>query len=292
MALGVGPASAAQPGWQFIYVQKLPATVSQNAVAGYSFTIKNGGSSNISKLYLTDSVVAAPLYFTNSRGTICQTTPDLRCDFGALVAGATIDVTIAYRVGTGNFSNTFKLDSSGDPAGTNNSHGDSKLESVTTAVSSDVDFAGAFTLDTSALATTATLGRQNKQTSTLAPPAAMIPATIEDGITNGVACNIAACSNAFGEWSTLNVNNGANYSPSPFKVTLFVWGGAVPGGTSTSEVVVLHTPDAGSTYVIDTPCSPATGTPTNAECLTVTKVGKDYRIVVWIFQNGSLRGGF
>lgn len=290
MAIGVGPASAAQPGWQFINVQKLPATVSQNAVAGYSFTIKNGGSSNISKLFLTDTVVAAPLHFTNSRGTVCQTTPDLRCDFGALVAGDSIDVTIAYRVGTANFNNTFRLDSSGDPTGRNNSHGDSKLESVTTTVSGDVDFAGTFTIDTTALATTATLGRQNKQTTTIEPPEALVPVTIEDGITIGVACTIPACSNAFGEWSQVSVAGGKTYA-APFKVTLFVWGGAVPGGTSTSSIKVLHTTDLGTTYAISQACTPTSGTPTNAECLTVTKVGSNYQIVVWLFQNGSIRGG-
>ena len=61
-----------------------------------SFTIHNGGSSNISHLYLTDSVNAAPTFFVNSRGTVCQQSPTLSCSFGALNSGASIDVTVAY----------------------------------------------------------------------------------------------------------------------------------------------------------------------------------------------------
>jgi hypothetical protein len=290
IAVGVGPAGAAQPAWKFVNVEKLPATVSENAVAGYSFRILNDGSSNISKLFLTDSFVGAPVFFWNSRGTVCQTSPDLRCDFGALIAGDWIDVKIAYRVGTADFSTTFRLDSSGDPAGKNNSHGDAKLQSVTTDVTNDPDFAGSFTLDTTSLANNPTLGRSNKQATSIDPPESLIPVTIEDHITTGVPCTIADCSNVFGEWSTVSVAGGKTYG-APFKVTLFVWGGAVPGGASTGEVQVLHTTDLGTTYAISQACTPATGTPTNAECLTVTKVGSNYRIVVWLFQNGFIRGG-
>jgi hypothetical protein len=70
-AIAAGPAAAKTPGWTIDTVQNLPETVGQNAVAGYSFTIRNTGSSNISSIYLTDSVVAAPAFISNSRGTTC-----------------------------------------------------------------------------------------------------------------------------------------------------------------------------------------------------------------------------
>ena len=292
IAIGVGPATAATPGWKFINPQKLPDTVSQNAVAGYSFTILNDGSSNISKLFLTDSYVGKTAFFWNSRGTVCQTDPDLRCDFGALVPGDTIDVKVAYRVGTGDFSTTFRLDSSGDPPGKNRSHGDTLPLPLTTDVVNDADFAGTFTMDTATISDNQVLGRNNKQATSIDPPEAFIPVTIADDIDpDDVACTVDECATAFAEWSQLSVAGGKSYEPALFKVTLFIWGGAVPGGASPDEIVVLHTTDLGTTDVISEACSPSTGTPTNGECLTVTKVGSNYKIVVWLFQNGFIRGG-
>jgi hypothetical protein len=299
MALGVGTASAATPGWKFENLKYLPEKVSPNAVAGFSFTIANRGSSNISKLFLTDKFVGVPLYLSTTRGTaVCQTDPELRCAFGALVAGATIDVKIAYRVGTSDFKNTFQLDSTGDPPGGNNSHGDSLPLAVTTTVSSSADFAGTFTLDTTGLANNPVLGRQNKQATSIDPPEANVPVTIEDNVTTTCTATATVCAGAFGEWTKLNVADNKSYlaAGTPFKLTLFVWGGAVPGGTSTGEIQVLHKLDNGTTNVIgDDPseiCSPATGTPDNPECITVTKVGSNWKIEVWLFQNGFLRGGF
>jgi hypothetical protein len=286
-AIAAGPVAAKTPGWTIQNVQNLPDTVAQNAVAGYSFTIKNIGSSNISSLYLTDSVSATPEFFWNSRGTVCTLSPDLRCSFGALNAGASIDVILAYRVGTSNFSDKLQLDSTGDPSGKNNSHGDSFIQTVTTPVSSSSNFNGTFTIDTSALQTTGTLGNSNKQNSSVVPPETLIPVTIQDGITSGIPCTIAACGNQLGEWTKLNVANGKPYTAA-FKVTLTIYKNAVPGGLSTSDINVLHTLNDGSTYVISAAC-PASG-PITTECRTVTKVGQNWQIVVWLLQNGALRG--
>jgi hypothetical protein len=286
-ALAAGPVAAKTPGWTIENVQNLPATVGQNAVAGYSFTIRNAGSSNISALYLTDSVNAAPEFLSTTRGTTMCTLTNLRCAFGALNAGATIDVVLAYRVGTSNFSDTLQLDSTGDPAGGNKSHGDSYFKAVSTSVSSSPNFAGSFTVDMSTLATTGTLGNSNKQNSSVEPPETLIPVTIQDGITSGIPCTIGACSHQLGEWTSLNVANAKTYA-SAFKVTLTVYKGAVPGGLSASDINVLHTLNDGTTYVISADC-PATG-PITTECRTVTKVGQNYQIVVWLLEIGALRG--
>jgi hypothetical protein len=288
--VGAAPASAKTPGWQFLNVTKIPAVVADGSVAGYSFRIYNNGSSNIAALYLTDTTDAAIEYLVNSRGTVCQIDPTLRCAFGALVSKGFIDVTIAYRVGSTNFTNTFKLDSTGDPAGGNNSHGDSLPLNVTTAVNSSPNFDGGFAINTSALQTGGNLGNGNKQTTGLVPPASLIPATVEDGITTGIPCTIAACANQVGEWSKVNVNNGAVYG-SAFKVTMMVWGGSVPGGVSASDIFLLHTLDNGTTEAITTICDSETA-PTNAECIKVTKIGNNFRIIAWLFKNGGLRGGY
>ena len=285
------PASAATPGWIIINLQKLPPVVADGAVAGYSFTIKNQGKSNISALYLTDRYVGVPVYFSNSRGTTCQLSPDLRCAFGALNAGATIDVVIAYRVGTTDFSDTFQLDSTGDPAGRNNSHGDSYLLPVTTNVSTSSNFDGGFTTAAAQLLqTNQTLGNGNKQSTSLVSPSTFIPATIEDGITTGVPCSISLCAHLIGEWSKLSVNGGATFGTA-FKVTIMVWGGAVPSGVTTANIFLLHTRDNGTTDAITLACNSTTA-PTNAECITVSKVGNNFKIVAWLFSNGGLRGGY
>ncbi len=289
--VAAAPASAATPGWQILNIQNLPPVVADGGVAGYSFTIKNNGRSNISALYLTDTYVGTPVYFSNSRGTSCTLSPDLRCAFGALNSMATINVVIAYRVGTTDFSNTFTLDSTGDPAGGNNSHGDSLLAPVTTTVSTSSNFDGGFTTAASQLLqTNQTLGNGNKQASSLVSPSSLIPATIEDGITTGVPCTIGACARQIGEWTQLSVNGGATYT-NAFKVTLMIWGGSVPKGATASNIFLLHTRDNGTTYAISTACNSATA-PTNAECITVTKVGSNYKIVAWLLSNGGLRGGY
>jgi hypothetical protein len=286
------PASAATPGWEFQTVQQLPDTVGVGQVAGFKFRIYNGGKSNISALFLTDTAIGSPEFNWNSRGTACETVPEFKCAFGALNSKAFIDVIVAYRVGSTNFTNKFQLDSTGDPAGGNNSHGDSKFtDLLTTIVSSDANFAGSFTLDTSTLANVGTLNSGNPQSTSIDPPETLIPVTIEDGITTGIACTHVKCAHAFGQWSKLNVDDNHNYGPTTaFKVTLMLLGSAVPGGVTASEIEVLHTTNAGSTYLINATCTPTTGTPTNAECKTVTKIGSNFRIVVWLFQNGAIRG--
>ena len=70
-----------------------------------------------------------------------------------------------------------------------------------------------------------------------------------------------------------------------------VWGGAVPGGVAAGDIFLLHTRDNGTTYAITTVCDSVTA-PTNAECIKVTKVGNNFKIVAWLFSNGNLRGGY
>ena len=292
--LGVGTAVAGQPGWS-ISVVKLPPTVSPGADAGFRVTLTNSGPSNIASLYLTSNLAAAPSYVgTPTQGT-CNASGPLYCSFGALVAGSSVTVLVAYTTpGSGtSFKVTFEANTTGATTSDSKgkSHGDTLTSAQTVGLSSSKDFAGGFVIGAGTVENDQSVGRRNPQSTSVESPASLVPVTVEDGITTGVPCTVAACSNAFGEWSNLSVAGGAAFG-TPFKVTLLVWGNEVPGGVGTGDIVVLHTTDGGSTYVIDTPCTPSTGTPTNAECLTVTKVGSNYKIVVWLFQNGNLRGGF
>lgn len=294
LLLGVATVSAAPPNWSMT-VEKLPATVSPGAHAGYRITITNGGPSNIAAVYLVSDKTAQPAYVSTPSQGSCNVSGALRCAFGALGAGTSAVVTVAYGTPlSGNsFGVTFQANGTGETFSDTKgrSHGDTLFadpKTTVTAISASADFAGGFAVGQTDWANAQTVRRQNPQATSIVTPEVLIPVTIQDGITSGVPCTIGACSGAFGQWSSLSVAEGKAYG-SPFKVTLLVWGGAVPGGTAASEVVVLHTTDAGSTYVIDQAC-PATGAPT-AECLTVTKVGSNYKVEVWLLQNGFIRGG-
>jgi Domain of unknown function DUF11 len=303
--LGVGTAAAKPPNWSVTPI-RLPATVAPGNDAGYSVTIANHGPSNINALNLTVTALATPaaapsyfsgLTYTSGGPASCSTSGVLTCQIGTLVAGASVTFTVAYAV-PGTHSGTFDVDfairaGTGDVEGGNNSRGD-KLNVISkTAVSQSVNFDGGFAVGQSTYETNQAVGRNNRQATTLVSPESLIPVTIEDGITSGVPCTVAQCANAFGEWSKLTVAGGKNYQTAgtPFKVTLLVWGNAVPGGTKAEDIVFLHTLDNGTTEVIDDACTPATGAPTNAECLTVTPVGKNFRIEVWLYKNGFGRGG-
>lgn len=311
MLLGVGSVTAATPNWD-IDIVKLPATVAPGRHAGYEITVSNAGPSNINALSVTvtptDTPAATPAYvsafvYTAGGPASCTTTGLLVCQVGTLVARASVTFRVAYLVPAGE-SGAFDLSVSlragtGDTGsdGGNNSRGDKYTETAATALGS-TNFDGGF--DVNGLAvyqTNPSLGRRNVQSTQLTSPASLIPVTIEDGITSGVTCSVetnAACGRLFGEWSKLNVDGGTPFA-TPFKVVITLLGNAVPGGTGADDIVVVHVLDGGGIDVIGDAaneiCDSTTGTPTNAECITVTKVGNNYQIVVWLFQNGSIRGG-
>ncbi|MBA2322224.1 MAG: hypothetical protein H0V89_13850 [Deltaproteobacteria bacterium] len=311
MLLGVGSVTAATPNWD-IDIVTLPAAVAPGRHAGYEITVTNDGPSNINGLSVTvtplDTPTATPTHVSNLVYTAggpasCTTTGLLVCQLGTLVARASVTFTAAYIVPAGE-SGTFDLnvsiragtgDTGSDRGGS--SRGDQYAESAATALGS-TNFDGGF--DVNGLAvyqTNPSLGRRNVQSTRLTSPASLIPVTIEDGITTGVTCSTtanAACGRLFGEWSKLNVDDGTPFA-APFKVVITLLGNAVPGGAGADDIVVVHVLDGGGIDVIgdsaDEICDSTTGTPTNAECITVTKIGNNYQIVVWLFQNGSIRGG-
>jgi hypothetical protein len=306
LLLGVGAATAKNPSWT-IDVTRLPVSVAAGNDAGYFVTLANAGTSNINAATLrvttSDTPDATPTYFSgltwNTGGPELSCSPSgaLVCDLGTLAAGTTITFTVAYHVPsgtTGSFDVVFSLESASGNTGSDrggNSRGDRLNVGASTGISSNQNFDGGFVVGETTYQTNQSVGRRNPQASTVENTASLIPVTVEDGITSGVPCTVGACSNAFGEWTALNVNDGHTYA-TPFKVTILIWGNAVPGGVQPGDIVLLHTLDDGTTEVIDTPCSPSTGTPTNPECLTVTKVGNNYQIVAWVFKNGNMRGSY
>ena len=236
-----------------------------------------------------------PTYFSgltwNAGGPgSCTTTGQLVCTLGTLPAGTTITFTVALHVPTGTtgtYDATFTLESASGNTGSDggNSRGDKLIYVSKTAIGSGTNFDGGFTLDSTTFQTTGSLGRNNKQTTTLDTTDLHIPVTVTDGV-DSFPCT--ACSNLVGEWSVLDVNNG---SSGPIKVTIMVWGGSVPGGVNASDLYLLHADGSGGYTVVDQLCD---ATHSNADCLagTPVKVGNNFKIVAWLAHNGGIRGGF
>lgn len=311
MLVGVGSVAAKNPSWD-IQIVKLPPVVGAGHDAGYRVTVSNAGPSNINTLSMTvtpaSTPTAAPTYFSGlswnfgAHGSCTGTGPGgsgpLTCDLGTLTAGQSTTFTVAYNVptgSTGSFDVTVAIQSGSGNTGTDpgTSRGDAFSKTASTGISSSTNFDAGFVVDDLAYSTTGTLGRGNKQNSTVEVTDTLLTVTVADG-NQAIAptCTDPACNSAFGEWTNLGVPGNTNL----IKVTLNIWGGAVPGGVSTDQIYLIHVLDNGTVQVIGDDlserCDPATGVPNNPQCVTVTKIGSNYRIVGWLFQNGSIRGGF
>ena len=307
--LGTGAVSAAQANWSMT-VDLLPSTVTPGAAAGYKVTITNAGPSNISQLFLVDSSSATPVYISQPAlfddsttpptsigpAPACNATGPLYCPLGALNADTSVTVTVAYTTPSSgsSFSLTFEANTSGstfsDKGG--NSHGDTLKTSVSTALSSDKNFAGAFALTTGTIGDATKLGPKNIQSTSVTPPTANIPVTVTDG--SSVTFTCTGCNaNQFGEWSAVNVDNGGSFAL--FPVTLTILGNAVPNNATTANIFVYHVLDDGTVQTVNTACTFATGssTPTGTTaCIVVTKAGNDFQIVLWTPTNGGVRGTY
>jgi hypothetical protein len=297
LLLGTGTASASVAPFEFINTESLPATVTPGADAGYQFTIHNKSTSmNISQLYLKAASNGVPTFFWNSRGTVCQQSPSLSCAFGALNAGASIDVIVAYSTvgATSPFSATFKLDSTGVAGGdAQHSHGDSVTKILSTALSADKDFVGAFELDPTTLTTGTDLGKKNRQYSSVTPPSGLAfgdyqPVTLQENVPPPTD-DPCATANCIGDWSFVRVGDG---TVGPVHLTILLYGPSVSGQATTTNIVLYH--EGSTPNPIQLRCSDSSSIPNggSAECITVTKQGNNFLIDAWLLHNGGYRGGY
>jgi hypothetical protein len=312
-ALAVGPVAAKNPDWLITPV-RLPVAVAAGNDAGYFVTVKNDGTSTINAARFSATPLATPdatpSYFSGldwSQGgpeVSCSETGKLVCELGTLEAGDTFTFTIAYSVPsdtTNKFDVLFFLEAAtGNVGGKNSSRGDKLEVPVSTTIINNQNFDGGFVRpaddsDTdggdTTYATTGALGRSNRQTSEVTVSELGVTVNVMDGSlvdTSSIQCSTTAlpdCDHGT-EWTTLDVPGHDGY----IKVTLNVYGGSVDGGVQAGDFKVLHDPDSGATYEITTQCDPPNVQPASGECLTATKVGSNWRIVVWLLNNGSLRG--
>lgn len=303
MLLGVGTASATPPGWEFLTPANLAPEVGTSRLAAWSFTIHNGGNSNISKLYLTDSL-GTEEYNVSADRAGCVTAPVLYCDFGALAAGASIFVRVVHTApdAAGDFPVTFQLNGSGETYsdGKGKSHGDTKSlyfdgvagadHAPVTVVRSSTEFDGGFAFTSGTIfSTTGALTRQNPQTSSVVAPISLSAVTIQDiaGSISGDPCGTNGF-DCIGQWTRLSAPTADN---ARIKVTLIIRGKGLPGSVGAEDIVVYHEGEDGLIGEGGVRCTSATDS-ASAPCIYVTQVGGNFQVVVWLTHNGGLRGGY
>jgi Domain of unknown function DUF11 len=297
LLLGTSGVTAGTPAGWSIVATPLPSTVAPGKIAGYQVVIGNVGPSNISQLFMVDDQPGTQAYVNTPLGS-CSTSGPLVCNFGALNAGVTITVIVAYTTPTttplDTFSVTFELNTTGGTfTRTTGSHGTVLPSTATTALDSSPNFAGGFSLTDATVGTTGTLGTGNHQTSAVTPPtgSAAIIVTIEDGLTSnpGGGGNICLTLRCIGDWTDVHVGFGHT---GPIKVTLVLYGGSLPSGVSTNKIGLWHDGSVPNPVVLR--CSDPTSIPSGGtqECVTVTKVGTNFQIVAWLLHNSGLHATY
>jgi hypothetical protein len=306
-------------GYNAAFVVSIDNKGSSNISALYLSTDIPKAASNASPTF-----VGVPTWYSDATGNQIASLPytcnaagagPLNCSFGSLASGLRVQITVAFAAAAPGTNTglatpasclaltdaaawTFHFTAFGngntptDKGG--KSHGDTLCGQTSVNTSSDPNFAGGYTVDTSTIATTGSLNTGNTQTTSLAPPVTGIAATVEDGLADTTFdCLIVACGHRFGEWSRLSVNNGATY-PSGFMVELLILGSIVPGPAKVSNINLIHN-DGTTTTVISQRCDGVTtldAVPGGAQCIIVTTVGKNFRIVAWLLHNGGIRGTY
>ncbi|HEY4227053.1 MAG TPA: hypothetical protein VGM49_01855 [Candidatus Limnocylindrales bacterium] len=300
MLVGVGTTFASPPGWEFITPQNLSVQVGPGRQAGWSFTVKNGGTSNISKLYLTDSLAQPALYVQDDRD-VCVASPVLFCSFGALAAGASIDVLVVHTApGSGSFPVTFQLNTSGSTFSDskNRSHGDTLNlafdgktgNPAVTVVNTSSEFDGGYNITAGGTYSTGTtVTKQNPQSSSVVAPINLSAVTIQDSASysgTGDPCATFGIS-CIGQWTKLSAPTSTG---TPIKVNLVIFSKGIPGSVGPSDIVVYHDGDGIIGDVPSERCASATDSG-SAPCIYVTKNG-NFQVTIWLLHNGSIRGGF
>jgi hypothetical protein len=288
---GIGPASAGQPNWSMA-VENLPSLAAAGSEVGFQVTISNGGPSNISKLYLATDTTVAPDYVTTTQGACTTPGTPLSCSFGALRKGARVTVVAAFPTSADatEFAAGFFASTSGATGSDqgHSSHGDTLRDpnEAATELTDSPDFAGGFSLDRAAVGTDPYLSSRNLQSTTVVPPKGGVVATAQDGLGSDAFTCTGCTGTLFGEWSSVNVDNGAAQT-GLIKVTLTVRKDQIPYGTKLRDIVLVHVKDDGTTEILGQRCCAA---PT-AGCITVTQLRSgDVQITGYVTENGGFKG--
>jgi hypothetical protein len=333
LGVGTAVASTPGWAFSAIDTSLNPATVGTGYSAAFVVTLTNTGPSNISAVFLGTDMNVSPTYISlptyttpDGWGPAAPCLPlgsvPWYCSFGNMTVGETVKLTIAFAAsdpgtafGTtppGTLPVSCNAAAPPDPTswtfhftafGNGNtptdkggkSHGDTLCGATSVVTSKSKDFAGGFQLDDSTVGTTGNLSGTNDQTSSVTPPpaSALIPVTIEDGLTSnpgtgGDPCQPIGTLRCIGDWTDVHVGNVVT---GPIKVTLVLYGPSLPGGVTADKIGLWHSGSSPNPVVLR--CSALTlPTVGGAECVTVTKVGKNFQIVAWLLHNGGLRTAY
>lgn len=297
LLLGVGTVSAKTPAWSMSIV-RIPTAVAPGAYAAYRVTITNGGSSNIAKLFLTDTSGQAP--FSVSPSTGCTASGPLSCSLGALHSGASVTRVIVYKTNpaASSFTDTFEANTSGATASDGGtSHGDTLRSTVSTPENGSANFAGGYVVDSSSFST----GSGDSQSTTVTPPTMGIGVTISE---TGGGTSQCGSGTPIGQLSTINVGDGGTFSP--FLMKLTIKASSLPDELELIQVKLCHQYDNGShVFLLRCAADRAQASPCfyprwgGAHHPDREKHGEqdadDWDLLildVWDVNNGSLRGQF
>jgi hypothetical protein len=302
--VAAAPASASTPNWHMTAVPD-PGIVANGADVAYLVHIWNEGPSNISTLYLSTVTNDVPVYLVNDPNyPACQsgTTAKLNCALGSLAPSddqGGIWLTVGYQTGGASpYNPQFLVNSNGftKTDKKNTSHGDTLgLDpnlTIGTGLRSDGDFGGGFVLNQNSVGNNGTLGKNNPQSTAVTPPVAFIPVTVEDALADAAFPDFSCASlcgsrSPFGQWSRVNVNHDQDFGTTFFPVTLMFYGKSLPSTISKSNIQLIHTNDTGGAATVLPQCAQGAAL---ENCIQVTQVGGNFKVVAWVDHNGGFKG--
>jgi hypothetical protein len=271
----------------------IPGAVTPGENVAFDVHFKNTSSSNLSELFLnartSDATPAGgalvEVESTSRPGSCDATGVDLNCTFGAVNAGAEVNVRVVYTTPAvqGTFTVPFLFSTTGvAPDKGKHSHGDDYPTSGSVSLDASLNYGGAYTSDDDLVVTdNQTLSkRQNPQYTQVTAPEGAIAVTVGEA-TFLCPPTIGTC---FGQWSVISVNGGADYSPDGFSVVMGYQG-------NIGNAKFVHVTDLGVIVELDE-CSanPAPVTERDPGCYFIDASGSNTIVTLWLSQNGRTSG--
>jgi len=309
MLIGPGSAVAAIPTLEPSF-EVLSPDVLNGDIAGFKATITNNSATNtstVSQLFLIDNGSGGTFdTATPSQGS-CNATGPLYCALGQLKPGKTAYVIFTIKAPASGdsllASVTFNTSGLGSGSG-DNSHGDAWSLSGIASLHPTGNFGGRYVTNGNLkiVEDDQSVNGTNQQATRAISPVTGVEVTVADGDQvpgqgTNVYCTDATCPTFWSEWSHVTVNQGKTIADGTlYQFQLTFDGSLVPGGVNSGNVRIYHYwSDATGNHseLISTACKLKAGAPTNAPCLTASKLpGNDLQVTIWSFHNGYIRGGY
>jgi hypothetical protein len=283
-------------------VTPLPSQVGNGSTAAYLVTVTNLTSSSTFTLVGIGALTPRGATFVSaspSHGS-CGTRV-LACQIGPLGPGASATVLAVYKSPASGTSMTLSV----AEAAAGYHIADARLASAKTTLSNDPNFVGTWILPggNRDLETDPNLGSGNPQSTEVLAPTDNIPVALSETNTpppQGDCPALTESSSCVGQWSQVNVNNGASYD-APFPVTIRLDVASLDlnpydedESDSFDDLNLVHVFDTGGyelLYGETNECHFGEGSvPLNAPCLTesVNEAQTVITIVLWTTTNGTI----